>query len=42
MAITVAPTIPVLAAINAPTKITDMAKLPLKPPMTSDILLNKS
>ena len=42
IAMTVAPTIPVLAAIRAPTNITEMAKLPLKPPITSAILLNKS
>ena len=42
IAITVAPTIPVLAAINAPTNITEIAKLPLKPPITSAILLNRS
>ena len=42
MAITVAPTIPVLAAIIAPIMITDTARLPLKPPKTSAILLNKS
>ena len=42
IAITVAPTIPVLAAIRAPTNITAIARLPLKPPITSDILLSKS
>ena len=42
IAITVAPTIPVLAAISAPTNITAIARLPLNPPMTSDILLSRS
>ena len=42
IAITVAPTIPVLAAIKAPTNITDIARLPLKPPITSAMLLSRS
>ena len=39
---TVAPTIPVLAAIRAPTNITEIAKLPLKPPIISAMLLRRS
>ena len=35
------PVLPVLAAIIIPTRITEMARLPLKPPMTSAILLSK-
>ena len=39
---TVAPTIPVLAAIKAPTNITEIANLPLNPPIISAILLRRS
>ena len=42
IAMTVAPTIPVLAAIIAPTIITDIAKLPLNPPKRFAIFTRRS